>query len=384
MSKFFATLIAVALLVVAASALTRIPIKRRLPLSKALRKGQPKVERSFRFGDNDVVIHDLLNAQFYGPIAVGTPEQQFQVVYDTGSSNLWIPAKTCGISCLLRPRYDSTASSTYVANGTIFNIMYGSGPVNGYEGVDTVTLGDWQASGQVFAQVTNASGLGAAFLLSKFGGIMGLGWPAISVTRATPVFFNMISQRPGMQQVFAFYLPNTGGDQGTFTLGGIDHRRFTGDLHNVSLTEQTYWQTDMDSFYVGSTMFSGKAHIVLDSGTSTLTGPTEYVTKFAAMVNATQLLPGRYTVDCASVSSLPTLKISIGGKVWELEGQDYIINDEDVECLLGMMGIDIPPPAGPLWIMGDIFMRKVYTVFDAANSQLRFAYAVHGNTTFSN
>jgi cathepsin D len=232
--------------------------------------------------------------------------------------------------------------------------------------------------------VTNASGLGAAFLLSKFGGIMGLGWPAISVTRATPVFFNFIQQRPSMEQVFAFYLPNTGGDQGTFTFGGIDRRRFTGELHNVSLTEQSYWQTDMDSFYVGDVKLAGKSRIVLDSGTSTLAGPTSYVTTFANLVNATELLPGRYTVPCYAIPFLPTLNISIGGKVWQLTGQDYIINDEDVECLLGMMGIDVPPPAGPLWIMGDVFMRKVYTVFDAANSQLRFAYAVHGNVSSTN
>lgn len=380
-------LLLAALVVLTASAeMMHIPLRRKSNAMRAIRAGSKVTTKYYNFeGHADPIkIDDFVDAQYYGPIGIGTPAQTFQVVYDTGSANLWVPAQNCSLSCWFHPRFYPEFSWTYQDNGTIFSIMYGSGPVNGYEGIDTVTLGDWQASGQVFAQVTNASGLGAAFLLSKFGGIMGLGWPAISVTRATPVFFNMVSQRPGMQQVFAFYLPNTGGDLGTFTLGGIDHRRFVGELHNVSLTAQTYWQTDMDSFYVGSTQFAGKARIVLDSGTSTLTGPTEYVTKFAAMVNATQLLPGRYTVDCSAVSSLPTLKISIGGKVWELEGQDYIINDEDVECLLGMMGLDIPAPAGPLWIMGDIFMRKVYTVFDAANSQLRFAYAVHGNTTFSN
>jgi len=377
MSKFI--FVATLLAAVAMAELVHIPLKRKSNSARALRMGSKPVEMVRNYGgSNPIKIHNFLDAQYYGPVEIGTPGQKFEVVYDTGSANLWVPAHNCSLSCWFHPKFQSSQSSTYKVNGTIFSILYGSGPVNGFEGDDTVTVGDKAVTGQTFAQVTNASGLGEAFLVSKFGGIMGLGWPAISVTHATPVFFNMINQYPSLEKKFAFYLSDKSGNNGDFTLGGVDSTKYTGTLQTQKLTNETYWETQMDSFQIGSTTIAAtKQYIVLDSGTSALTAPTQYISQIVQIVGATEILPGRYTVDCSKVSSLPNITVTIGGNQWVLGPNDYIDNDENVECLLLIMGLDIPAPAGPLWIMGDVFMRKVYTVFDVENKQLQFAYANH-------
>merc|ERR1711964_793788 len=91
------------------------------------------------------------------------------------------------------------------------------------------------------------------------------------------------------------------------------------------------------------------------------------------MGGATSILGKEYMVDCSKVASLPTLTVTLGGgKVFTLEGKDYTISMQG-KCLFAFMGIDMPPSVGPIFILGDVFMRKYYTVFDYGNKQVGFA-----------
>merc|ERR1719461_97449 len=89
---------------------------------------------------SSIVINNYQDAQYYGDISIGTPAQKVRVIYDTGSSNLWVSNIKPGLLSK-HQYYDHSKSSSYVANGTVFNIQYGSGPVSGVYSADTISIG---------------------------------------------------------------------------------------------------------------------------------------------------------------------------------------------------------------------------------------------------
>lgn len=331
---------------------------------------------SYRYGkDGSIVINDYENSQYYGAITLGTPAQKFQVIFDTGSSDLWVASSNCDSSCGRHAKYDSSKSSTYVKNGTAFNIEYGSGPVAGYESSDVLNMGGLVVKDQIFAEVTDASGLGGAYKLGKFDGILGLAFPILSVNHVPTAFENLVKQGLVESPQFAFYLGNSAKDFGELTLGGSDSTKYTGELSWVNLLAATYWEITLGGFSVGGTSFASQTKAIVDSGTSLLTGPSDVVKQVAAAIGAKEVIAGEYMVSC-KYDTLPSFDFTIDGKVYTLTAEDYLIPDGDL-CLLGMIGLDIPAPTGPLWILGDVFMRKYYTVFDYGNKRVGFALANH-------
>ena len=326
-------------------------------------------------GGESEVIKDYSNAQYFGAVSIGSPPQSFQVIFDTGSSNLWVPkvgCKHCGNPFFgKKSKYDHATSETYQEDGGDFNIMYGSGSVKGYFSVDSVTLADdLVVSGQRFAEVSDAAGLGIAYSLGKFDGILGLGFTSISIDQTPTVFENAINEQVITDPVFAFYLGDN--KPGELTFGGYDADKFEGELVSVKLAAATYWEISMDGVQAGS-YSSGTATAIVDSGTSLITGPRAEISKLAAAVGAKAGFTGQYTVDCDKVESMPDIVFSIDGADYSIPGPSTVIQAQGT-CLFGFMGIDFPPP-GPQWILGDVFMREYYTVFNYVDETVSFAKA---------
>ncbi len=172
----------------------------------------------------NVIIKDFSNAQYYGTIQIGTPPQEFTVIFDTGSSNLWVPkvnCRNCGYWFINggKKKYDESKSSTFKEDGSDFHIQYGSGDVQGFFSVDNVILADdLVVSDQKFAEVSDAGGLGAGYIMGQFDGILGLGFEGLALGGAKTVFKNAIDQNVVEKSMFAFDLGDN--TEGELTFGG--------------------------------------------------------------------------------------------------------------------------------------------------------------------
>ncbi|XP_038051185.1 cathepsin D-like [Patiria miniata] len=382
-------LMAVLLSAAVFSSATRIPLYRMPRVRRTLTENDVTLKPSkYQTPTNGSVrIVDYMDAQYYGPITIGTPPQHFNVIFDTGSSNLWVPSVDCSwldVACYLHNKYDSSKSSTYQKNGTKFSIQYGTGACSGILDIDTVRVGDETALKQTFGAATHQPGI--TFIVAKFDGILGMGYPAISVDGVIPVFDTLMAQKSLDKNVFSFYLNRKEGAAvgGELILGSSDPKYYTGQFSYVDVTKQGYWQFKMDKVQIvskGLTVCENGCQAICDSGTSLLAGPTADVKKIQDAIGAAPLFEGEYLVDCSKIPTMPNVTFTLNGKTFTLTPQDYVLKEStagETLCLSGFLGMDIPKPMGPLWILGDVFIGKYYTEFDRDNNRVGFATAVKG------
>ncbi|XP_051891097.1 gastricsin-like [Pristis pectinata] len=317
---------------------------------------------------------------YYGPITIGTPAQSFEVLFDTGSSNLWIASIYCDSpTCRNHNRYNPQQSSTFSTNKQTFEIFYGSGSLTGFFGYDTVNVAGISIPNQEFGlSVTEP---GTAFYYSKFDGILGLSYPALSAGGATPVFDGMMNDHLVSQPIFSVYLgsvPNSP-NGGEVTFGGIDSSKYTGQIVWVSVLQELYWLIPMQGVLLNgqSTFCSQGCQAMVDTGTSYLTAPSQELTELLQYIGATENEYGEFVVNCNDVANMPSLTFIINGAELTIPASAYIRTSYDY-CFAALEAtyLSAPTDDGPFWILGDVFLREFYSIYDRGNNRMGFAKAV--------
>eukprot|EP00931_Biecheleriopsis_adriatica_P087078 TRINITY_DN615_c0_g1_i1.p1 TRINITY_DN615_c0_g1~~TRINITY_DN615_c0_g1_i1.p1 ORF type:complete len:424 (-),score=80.07 TRINITY_DN615_c0_g1_i1:89-1273(-) len=379
----------VSLAVAASADLLRVPLKKmkrsHREFDNAAAMNSVPIVTHFESGSGGtkVELYNTYNTMYSGEIEVGSPGQKIQVVFDTGSSNLWVPSQQSLYKTRLHDihnGFESSQSQTFVASDQEFRIMYGSGPVKGYFCADNVAIGSLLLKDFTFAEATDVMGLGSIFSSthSAFDGVLGLGFPSIATDGVPTVMGSLVKSGQIKEPVFGFYLAND--NDGQLVFGGVDPLHYEGEFSWVPLSSPGYWELALEAVKVGAsstdpwamTMSKSKSAIV-DSGTSLLVGPEDELTAMAAMLGA-QKMRNLWVIDCWGPS--PSIAFTLGGKDFALNGQDLILEQQGDLCILGLSAA--PHNAGSAsrhWILGDVFMRKYYVQFDWGQQRVGFAKA---------
>jgi len=362
-----------------ASAQVRVPLVHQ-PKSRAAHRVASE-RRSQILGatltsSGTVKLTDVQDSEYFGVVSIGEPKQDFLVIYDTGSSNLWVPSQNCTNCKADGTKYDSSKSSKHASNGKSFALQYGTGSCNGFLSTDDVTLGGLTISAFDFGEVTTEAA--DVFGDAPFDGILGMGVPAAAADKVAMPMDQLKAQGQVDQNIFSFYLDSDGGDASVLVLGGTDSSLYSGDITYIPTAKAAsllpYWLISASDIKIGDKSskacnFLTGCYMVVDTGTSVLAGPPSSMDKLIAQV-------GNVADDCSNVDSLPTLTFTFSGHDFELGPEYYVIKAEGdggkTECFLGLESVN----AGvPIWILGDPFLRKYYTVWDAEKSQVGFAVA---------
>ncbi|CAJ0589475.1 unnamed protein product [Cylicocyclus nassatus] len=406
----------------------KIPLKRiEPPMFKMIREGtwatQMKAIRAMRLqaaNDRNAPIAQKLynywDLTYVGTITVGTPDQEFKVVLDTGSTNLWVPDYKCHIGtlqvceesvcdqglvcqvfcprktkcckeyiikdeepnpCAAKNYFMSNESETYSRMpGSRWTINYGTGRAEGFWGNDTIRFGEAGGAQLVVpgCQFGQADQIAPFFANQPIDGILGMGFSTLSSTNFVPIFeraWNLGLVEP----IFTFYMEHANGYSkqsvygGLVTFGGEDRENCGEIIAWQNLTSARYWEFQMDGYSFGGNKIMTRYRAISDSGTSFIGMPAEVVHQISKAFNATyKAEDDTHYVDCAAEG--PDFALIIGDKEYPIKRVNLIAEVKKNACALTVFQVSWAPAD---WMLGDSFIRQYCNIHDMKNKRIGFA-----------
>jgi len=329
---------------------------------------------------------DMLTKQhklaYFGEIQMGTPPQNFSVVYDTGSGNLIVPSTDCtSEACLKHARFDRAKSQTiqtitckgqpvaWGAFGGAVTINFGTGHITGDCLQDNICMGGLCAVGGFIASTEESSQPFASF---RFDGVLGLALSSMAQSLDFSIMDRLTSRQLLKQPFFSVFLSEQDDETSEITFGDVAQDHMASKLFWVPVGGTSgYWEVKIKDITLNEKKQSvcQDCRVAVDTGTSMLAGPGEIISKLRSLLDVKS--------DCSNYGTLPKLGFIIGGHILSLNPPDYVGKQGDTYCTVSLMSLDIPPPRGPIFIFGIPFLQRYYSVYDEPNRRVGFAVAKH-------
>jgi len=346
--------------------------------------------------DAKILLTNYFNNQYVGEIGLGNPPQVLRVVFDTGSSDLWIPGGGCS-QCGHHLTFNRTRSWSYryVDGGKPFEVDYKTGKVMGHEAVDSLSVGSLQCAGVHFGEVSYEDDL---ITKINMDGVAGLGFKGLSTITKPTILDLMFDQNPTVPGIFSLYLSNDPKDTehvshiwfGGFDLSIVGENAtwlFTPLLRRGAFK---YWTVKMTGFKVLENAITSGTDVmrnvltganiiadmcldgcfaIVDTGTSGIGIPEPYFSTVVAIITANLDCDGIVCVN-AQVEDFPDFTFHMSPDViLPLRAEDYVICSRWGECVFKLQ----PIYEDNDWILGDVFLEAYYSLFDVENLRIGFA-----------
>lgn len=311
------------------------------------------------------IAQDGSDISYFVEAKIGSSNKPLWMLCDTGAGTSWFMADDCeSAACKDHTTWSPSSSDTYKATGETFSIAYGTGSVEGSLGEDTVTIGSIKVDLKFgLANVTSDD-----FIHFAFDGILGL---SMANGSSDNFIRTLKSQNVLSSNIFGVDLNRNadGTNTGQLTLGGTDPKKYNGDITYTPVNSSANgdWAIPLgDVAYDGSKAGITDRLAYIDTGTTYAFAPPDDV---AALH---KLIPGANSTDkvtyTAPCDSDQPIVVTFSGVDHEISVKDWLSSPSSSGiCTSNIYGQQVISGA---WLLGDVFLKNVYAVFDADAPQI--------------
>ncbi|GAD95530.1 aspartic-type endopeptidase (CtsD), putative [Paecilomyces variotii No. 5] len=326
----------------------------------------PTMSHSVAINDDG---HDY---SYFSVVNFGSQGKKMWMLLDTGGLNTWVMGTDCTSKpCAQHNTFGPSDSSSLDVTSNSWNVGYGSGTVSGVLASDKVAFAGFDFT-MTFGWAKETSD---DFLQYPFDGILGLGRSDKNQI-GTKSFMDAVSDAKLLKSnivAFSLQRASDGARDGEISFGDVDQNKFSGDITYTNTTgDDSFWQIPLDDASVdGKGLGLTGRSAIIDSGTSYILIPPNDASALHALIPGSSPSGENFVIPCKSNS---TVAITFSGATFAISPKDYVgsaIDNTGNNCVSNIIGHQTFGDTD--WLVGDVFMKNVYSVFDYDNNRVGFA-----------